>query len=307
MPSPISPFPPEALHNSVFEMSGAPSLISGPASSIDTASDIWSDFSSPTLLGSQATSYSDGASAVTIDSATTAVEDLEAISRVNAFIRDGARAVTTNPSEAKRAYMCALNTCKPIIAQSPSFAVRKYRALTLAAVGLSLCTMDRERYLKKAREYNAQATTAANRTNDSSLIQRVRLDEADLQMKEARMLEKKGAGGEATMRQFTAFGTYEGLAMDLAGIVQSGSGTVSDYNTHALARLGQGKMAVILRRNPGTFRTSQGEVQAPRTYWEQAMESCSRGRGVYGARQEDLALLRDTQAQVQRVLESAGS
>lgn len=242
-----------------------------------------------------------------MDSATTAVEDLDAIIRVNAFIRDGARAVTTNPSEAKRAYMCALNTCKPIVANSPSFAVRKYRALTLAAVGLSLCTMDRERYLKKAREYNAQATTAANRTNESSVVHRVRLDEADLQMKEARMLEKKGAGGEATMKQFTAFGTYEGIAMDLAKIVNGQGGAVTDYNTHALARLGQGKMAVILNRNPGTFRTSQGEVQAPHTYWQQAMESCNRGRGVYGARQEDLSLLRDTEAQVQRVLGSAGN
>ena len=198
--------------------------------------------------------------------------------------------------------MSAMNTCKPIIAYSPSFSVRKFRALTLAAVGLSLCTMDRERYLKKARDYNAQAMTAANRTNDTTLVHRVRLDEADLQMKEARMLEKKGAGPDATMRQFTAFGTYQTIAMELNGQMWN----VLDYNTRALALLGCGKMAGILGKNPGTFRTSQGGILAPRAYLEQALDSCAKGREIQGSRQDDLALLRDTEAQVQKALTSAG-
>lgn len=227
-----------------------------------------------------------------------------AFDTVNALIREGAAAVTTSPSEAKRAYLMALNNAKKISARTADSAVRKYRALTLAAVGLGLCTQARERFLQKAREYNTQAMLAAQRTTSTDR-DKVRLDEADLQVKEARMLEKQQKKKtDAMMKQFMAFCAYQAVVADLDA--PRACENAPDHNNHATALIGCGKMAVSLQAQQGGSFNVHGQrgegLMAPHAYFQRALNACQRGRMVQGITPDDIVLLRDTEGYVQRLL-----
>ncbi|MCJ1386909.1 hypothetical protein MMC17_010037 [Xylographa soralifera] len=115
----------------------------------------------------------------------------EALKTANAILLFATSNVNKNSSAAKQLYLRAIRHYSVITTNDPVLLVRKYRNLTRAALGLSLVVDEKEKHIGRARFYNQKAYETACNALLSGDKNKIKLDEADIDVRVARILQSR--------------------------------------------------------------------------------------------------------------------
>jgi hypothetical protein len=186
-------------------------------------------------------------------------EAIAVLDRANALLRYASHSVDSSPSDARRAFADALSQYRRLEVFDPPLAVRKYRSMVNAELGLSLVVSDQAKHITRAENLCVTAMKFARRSPNRSDVHGTMLDSAKLKGRYARVHEKMGTSPMVVKAiQGDAFDLFQGVAAELASTCSS----IEDVNTLAQALLGTARMAKMLQTaaSPGARQVAPPEI-----------------------------------------------
>ena len=228
-------------------------------------------------------------------------EAVAALESANSLLAFASKNVNSSPSQARKAYADAVTQYRAIEVSDPAVCVRKYRSLVNAELGLSLVVADQSKHIARAETHCSTAMKYAKLSPNGSDVYGVKLDQAKVKARFARLQEKSPRASVLVVGALhsEAFDLFQEIANELGPKCE----TTDDFNSAAQALLGSARMA----RKLSTFGEGNGahKVYPPETYLREAMERI--GQAMRGSRPADPAMdrLEDTQQQVRAMLQSS--
>ena len=178
---------------------------------------------------------------------------LEAMKIANSALQFASSNVNKNQSLAKQSFIAAICRYKDIDTDDPILSLRKYRNLTAATLGLTLVVIGKEKQIERARYYNEEAYKVVCNNPHLSSKSRVKLDEANINARAAKILQTRNRPDSEVINAFTnAFDSFHWVTQEL----DSKCDSIEDWDVLAQALHGCGLMSRKLSNMDLTDRGS---------------------------------------------------